>query len=174
MASPAGSAAHSAEDQTATARHSPEQPASLLHLLGSGQQNRAKRCAPFMKQQLNVSSSQVSASRQAAVALEAGFVNQFLEPAAVRSAVASFCLVRGGRQIRGRPGWSARSGLPSFLFSKVSCPSGTLPVLPLPHTMLPNPSFKPSPNSVARRPSSAGPSAHFALAVQRATLSVPA
>ena len=38
----------------------------------------------------------------------------------------------------------------------------------------PNPSFKPSPNSVARRPSSAGPAAHFALAVQRATLSVPA
>ena len=40
--------------------------------------------------------------------------------------------------------------------------------------VLPNPSFKPSPNSVARRPSSAGPAAHDALAVQRATLSVPA
>jgi len=39
---------------------------------------------------------------------------------------------------------------------------------------LPNPSFKPSPNGVARWPSSAGPSAHFALAVQRATPSVPA
>ena len=38
----------------------------------------------------------------------------------------------------------------------------------------PNSSFKPSPNSVARRASSAGPAAHFALAVQRATLSVPA
>ena len=38
----------------------------------------------------------------------------------------------------------------------------------------PNPSFKPSPNSVARRTASAGPAAHFALAVQRATLSVPA
>ena len=38
----------------------------------------------------------------------------------------------------------------------------------------PNPSFKPSPNSVPRRPSSAGPAAHFALAVQRAPLSVPA
>ena len=37
-----------------------------------------------------------------------------------------------------------------------------------------NPSFKPSPGSVARRPSSAGPAAHCALAVQRATLSVPA
>ena len=42
------------------------------------------------------------------------------------------------------------------------------------NTAQPNPSFKPSPNSVARRPSSAGPAAHFALAVQRATLSVPA
>ena len=38
----------------------------------------------------------------------------------------------------------------------------------------PNPSLKLSPNSVAHWPSSAGPSAHFALAVQRATLSVPA
>ena len=37
-----------------------------------------------------------------------------------------------------------------------------------------NPSFKPSPNSVARRPASAGPAAHFALAVRRATLSGPA
>jgi len=44
----------------------------------------------------------------------------------------------------------------------------------IPHALMPNPSFKPSPNSVARRPSSAGPAAHFALAVQRATLSVPA
>ena len=43
-----------------------------------------------------------------------------------------------------------------------------------PRAALPNPSFKPSPNSVARRPSSAGPAAHFALALQRATLSVPA
>ena len=33
--------------------------------------------------------------------------------------------------------------------------------------------FKPSTNSVARQPSGAEPSAHFALAVQRATLSVP-
>ena len=44
----------------------------------------------------------------------------------------------------------------------------------LPRELMPNPSFKPSPNSVARQPSSAGPSAHFALAVRRATLSVPA
>ena len=44
----------------------------------------------------------------------------------------------------------------------------------LPRELMPNPSFKPSPNSVARQPSSAGPAAHFALAVQRATLSVPA
>ena len=48
------------------------------------------------------------------------------------------------------------------------------PLAGLPRGLMPNPSFKPSPNSVARRPSSAGPAAHFALAVQRATLSVPA
>ena len=38
---------------------------------------------------------------------------------------------------------------------------------------LPNPSLKASPDSVAHWPSSAGPAAHFALAVQRATLSGP-
>ena len=37
-----------------------------------------------------------------------------------------------------------------------------------------NPSLKPSPNGAPRWPSSAGPSAHFALAVQRATPPVPA
>jgi hypothetical protein len=36
--------------------------------------------------------------------------------------------------------------------------------------VLPNPSVKRSANSVSRWPSSAGPAAHFALAVQRATL----
>ena len=40
--------------------------------------------------------------------------------------------------------------------------------------MTPNPSLKLSPNGVAHWPSSAGPAAHFALAVQRATPSVPA
>ena len=84
-----------------------------------------------MKQQFNVRSSQISASREAAVALGAGFVSQFLEPAAVRSAEASISLVRGGRQVRGRPAWSARSGLPSFFFTKGSSPSGTLHVFPL-------------------------------------------
>jgi hypothetical protein len=34
----------------------------------------------------------------------------------------------------------------------------------------PNPSVKRSANIASRRPSSAGPAAHFALAVQRATL----
>ena len=38
----------------------------------------------------------------------------------------------------------------------------------------PNPSFKPSPNGGSRWPSSAGPAAHFALAVQHAPPSVPA
>ena len=41
-------------------------------------------------------------------------------------------------------------------------------------TPRPNPSFKLTGNGVARRPSSAGPAAHFALAVQHATPSAPA
>ena len=145
VASPAGSAARRAEDQTAKARHSREQPSPLVHLLGNGQ-SRAVRCPQFMKQQLNYSPSQVSASRQATVALGAGFVSQFLEPAAVRSAVASLSLIRGGRQVRGRPAWSARSGLPSFFFTELSCPSGTLHAVPLLHAVLPNPSLEARPN----------------------------
>ena len=39
---------------------------------------------------------------------------------------------------------------------------------------VPNPSFKPSPNGGPRWPASAGPAAHFALAVQRVPPSVPA
>ena len=145
VASPAGSAARSAEHQAATARHSREQPAPLVELLGIGQ-SWAVRCPPLIKQQVNFPSSQVSASRHAAVALEAGFVSQFLGPAAVRSAVASFSLVRGGRQDRGRSAWSARSGLLFFWFSKVNNTGGTLRTLPFPPTVMPNPSFKPSPN----------------------------
>ena len=38
----------------------------------------------------------------------------------------------------------------------------------------PNPSLKLSPNGAPRWPSSAGPAAHFALAVQRVTPLVPA
>ena len=86
-----------------------------------------------MKLQVKLPSFQISASREAALALGAGVVSQFLEPAAVRRAVASFSLVRGGRQIRGAPAWSARSGLPPFFFTKVSCPSGTLRVFLLAH-----------------------------------------
>ena len=41
-------------------------------------------------------------------------------------------------------------------------------------TVLPNNSFKLSPNGMSRWPSSAGPAAHFALAAQHATPSVPA
>ena len=43
----------------------------------------------------------------------------------------------------------------------------------LPRELMPNPSLKASPNSVAHWPSSAGPAAHFALALQRATLLGP-
>ena len=43
----------------------------------------------------------------------------------------------------------------------------------LPRELMPNPSLKASPNSVAHWLSSAGPAAHFALALQRATLPGP-
>ena len=99
-----------------------------------------------MKQQVNFPSSQVSASRQATVALGGEFVSQFFGPAAVRSAAASFCLVGGGGQRRGASAWPARSGLLLFWSTKVNNTGGTLRTLPFPSTVMPNPSFKPSPN----------------------------
>jgi len=44
----------------------------------------------------------------------------------------------------------------------------------IPQALMPNPSLKRSTNGMAHWPSSAGPSAHFALAVQHATPSLPA
>ena len=99
-----------------------------------------------MRQQVNFPSSVASASRQAAVALGAGFVSQFFGPAAVRSAPASFCLVRGGRQRRAASAWPARSGLLLIWSTKVNNTGGTLRTLPLPPTMMPNPSLEARPN----------------------------
>ena len=99
-----------------------------------------------MKQQVNFPSFQISASREAAVAFGAEFVSQFLEPAAVRSAAASFGLVRGGRQRCGASAWPARSGLLLIWSTKVNNTGGTLQVFPFPPSLMPNPSFKPSPN----------------------------
>ena len=87
----------------------------------------------------------------------------------LRNVAASLIGVRGGE---------SASSLPAPAMARF----GGLNMASLWHSMnafalgrvRPNPSFKPSPNSVARQPSSAGPAAHFALAVQRATLSVPA
>ena len=52
----------------------------------------------------------------------------------------------------------------------------SMKLLPAAHlsALKPNPSLKLSPNGVPRWPSSAGPAAHFALAVQRVTPLVPA
>ena len=46
----------------------------------------------------------------------------------------------------GGPAWSARSGLLSYQFTKVSCSSGTLQVFALLPTLMPNPSLKRSAN----------------------------
>ena len=170
VVSPAGSAARSAEDQAATARHSREQPTTLVHLRGIGQ-DRAKRYPPCMKERVNFPSSQISASREMAVALEAGFVSQFLRPAAVRSAAASFSLVCGGRQDRGASAWSARRGLLFFCFTKVSNTGGTLRTLPLLPAVMPNPSLEARPNIKTPGPRSG--LAHFPPHGPGVLLSVP-
>ena len=170
VASPAGSPARSAESQTATARHSRVQLAPLVHLLGI-RQSRAKRCPPDTKQQVTLPSFQISASREAAGALGAGFVSQFLEPAAVRSAAASFCLVRCGRQRRGASAWPARSGLLLIWSTRVNNTGGTLHTLPLLPTVMPNPSLEARPN--IKTPGPRGGLAHFPPRGPGILLSVP-
>ena len=71
-----------------------------------------------------------------------------------------------------------RRGVPRLLL-QWRCGSNTMPCMKLQlfyelSALKPNPSLKLSPNGVPRWPSSAGPTAHFALAVQRATPLVPA
>ena len=80
----------------------------------------------------------------------------------LRSAPAIAAGKPSSRQLEGRrsPGAEIRRGL---------CPRCNLAAS---NPVKPNPSFKPSPNSVPRRPASAGPAAHHALAGQRVTLSV--
>ena len=56
---------------------------------------------------------------------------------------------------------------------QVGCGNSNPPWPRPPWRVVPNPSFKPSPNGGSRWPSSAGPAAHFALAVQHAPPSVP-
>ena len=121
-----------------------------------------------MNLQVNFPSSQVSASRQTAVALGAGFFSQLLGPAAVHSAAASFSLVRGGRQIRGAPARSARSGLPPFLLHESQLAQWHTTRLTVTSTVLPNPSFKPSPNG-----GPPGPGCRYAIHVLHPGPGVP-
>ena len=58
-------------------------------------------------------------------------------------------------------------------FHRFHCPASVLRAVRSNREVLPNPSLKVSTNGVARWPSSAGPAAHFALAVQRATPLAP-
>ena len=104
VASPAGSAARSAGNQTATARHSRQQPAPLVHWHGSGQ-HQTKQCAPGMKQQVNFLSSQVSASRQAAVALKAGMsVSSWGPPPSTAPRLRSAWSAAAGKLVARQPG----------------------------------------------------------------------
>ena len=76
------------------------------------------------------------------------------------------------------PGAGRRRGVPRLLLQwrrrSNTMPCMRLTPATLPSSLKPNPSLKLSPNGVPRWPSSAGPAAHFALAVQRVTPLVPA
>ena len=142
--------------------------------LPSSSENSVNHPAQFMNELVNTPSAQVSASRRDTLATATRFESQLFGPAAARRLALSLSLVSGGKQVRGRSAWAARSGQHLFRLTRFHWPKWHAAGRGSCGAVLPNPSFKPSPNSVARRPSSAGPAAHFALAVQRATLSVTA
>ena len=111
------------------------------------------------------------------------------QPARFQCASRSFNKVFVGRRVAPLPA-SGKYGCPSS--ARYGCSSATLTAMASPHHLhcsqacgakygagiraaaLPNPSVKLSANGVPRWPSSAGPAAHFALAVQHATPSAPA
>ena len=112
-----------------------------------------------------------------------------VQPARFQCASRSFNKVFVGRRFAPLPA-PGKYRCPSS--ARYGCSSATLTVMASPHHLhcsqacsakysagssavaLPNPSVKLSTNGVPRWPSSAGPLAHFALAVQRVTPSAPA
>ena len=111
------------------------------------------------------------------------------QSARAKCASRSFTKVFVGRRLAPLPARGKYCGPSS---ARYGCSSATLTVMASPHHLhcsqawgakysagsgaaaLPNPSVKLSANGVPRWPSSAGPAAHFALAVQHVTPSSPA
>ena len=94
----------------------------------------------------------------------------------VIGAPAAKCALRLASARSGGKNAGVRNSRNSFIQANAVVPGshGAQAVQGMRQHAVPNPSFKPSPNGGPRWPASAGPLAHFALAVQRATLSSPA
>ena len=158
MASPAGRAARGAEDQTATARHSREQSLPLVHLRCS-EQDRAKRCAAFMKQQVNFPSSQVSASRQSCCGPRSRVCHSVLR-ARRRPQRRSFAQLGQRRQASSWP--ASLVSAERFVFAPLhqnQLPQWHTTHLPVTAPVMPNPSLEARPN--IKTPGSRSGLAHF-------------
>jgi len=147
----ARSAARCAEDPAATNR------LTLLALLNSTVETRSR--SPLREQQPWPWKPRLSVSSLGLPPLPA-------------QRLRSACSAAAGKPLAAKPGQRGAAAPAPAHQGRFS--SGTLHTFLSPPELMPNPSFKPSPNSVARQPSSAGPAAQFALAVRRTTLSVPA
>ena len=153
-------------------RHSREQSVPIAHF-SSSMDNHGKPRATVMKEQVINTSFQVSSSRRETPTPGTGSrVSSSGLPACRARWLRSAWSAAAGKSEDGQLGQRGAACLCSASFWSVA------PILRITRlrygAVLPNPSFKPSPNSVPRRPASAGPAAHHALAGQRVTLSVPA
>ena len=94
--------------------------------LPSSSENSVNHPAQFMNELVNTPSAQVSASRRDTLATATRFESQLFGPAAARRLALSLSLVSGGKQVRGRSAWAARSKQHLLRLTRVTGPSSTL------------------------------------------------
>ena len=169
LAPPAGSATRGVENQAATSGL-----ALPDHLQSSSQASTG--CVSCRGHGRVVQLPVIHRQRCASSSLGhgTGSVSQFFGPTAVGSIAASLGFRSGGRQVTGTPNLvSAERKRPQGV-NRINPCGGTVNTFAPLAALMPNLSFKRSANGMSRWPSSAGPSAHFALAVQRAMPLSPA
>ena len=122
--------------------------------------------------QLSVVSGQRFAGSNCGASEQGSSVSSWGLPPSAAPRLRSAWSAAAGKFVAGKLGQRGAACFGSFC-TKISCPSGTLHAVPLPHAVLPNPSFKPSPDGVSRGPGRRN-AVHFRQPGPRVPPSVPA